>query len=110
MVLPYEPSWSKPVYHLYVVRTGDRDKLMAFLKEQGIGTGIHYPIPLHLQTSYRSLHYSEGSFGVVELAAKEIVSLPMYPHLTAEQQKRVLEAMLTINNCQTRDEQFAINR
>jgi dTDP-4-amino-4,6-dideoxygalactose transaminase len=88
---PHEPSWSRAVYHLYVVRTEHRDGLMAFLKEQGIGTGIHYPIPLHLQRAYHALGYSTGDFPVTERAAAEIVSLPMYPQLTAAEQARVVE-------------------
>ena len=91
LILPYEPSWSRAVYHLYVVRTDDREGLMAHLKEAGIGTGIHYPIPLHLQKAYKSLNYREGDFPVAEKAAAQIVSLPMFPQLTAEQQARVIE-------------------
>jgi len=90
---PYEPSWSKAVYHLYVVRTDDRDALMEHLKSVGIGTGIHYPIPLHLQKAYTSLHYRLGDFPVAEKVAAEIVSLPMFPQLTPEQQQRVVEAI-----------------
>jgi dTDP-4-amino-4,6-dideoxygalactose transaminase len=87
---PHEPSWSKPVYHLYVVRVANREGLMDYLKQSGIGTGIHYPIPLHLQKAYASLNYIEGDFPVSEKAASEIVSLPMFPQLTAEQQARVI--------------------
>ena len=87
---PYEPSWSRAVYHLYVVRTSDREGLMAFLKEAGIGTGIHYPIPLHLQNAYRSLNYLPGDFPIAEQVAAAIVSLPMFPTLTPEQQARVV--------------------
>jgi dTDP-4-amino-4,6-dideoxygalactose transaminase len=91
---PFEPSWSRAVYHLYVVRTADREGLMAYLKDAGIGTGIHYPIPLHLQTAYRSLAYAVGEFPVTETVAAQIVSLPMFPQLTTEQQARVTEEML----------------
>jgi dTDP-4-amino-4,6-dideoxygalactose transaminase len=87
--LPFEPSWSRAVYHLYVVRTGERDRLMSHLKQAGIGTGIHYPIPLHLQRAYTSLGYVQGDFPAAEAASLEIVSLPMYPQLTTEQQARV---------------------
>jgi len=89
---PYEPSWSRAVYHLYVVRTGNREGLMSYLKDAGIGTGIHYPIPLHLQKAYSSLNYLPGDFPVAERVASEIVSLPMFPQLTSEQQGRVVEA------------------
>src|SRR5580700_5770164 len=82
VVTPSEPSWSRAVYHLYVVRTTERERLMDHLKKAGIGTGIHYPIPLHLQKAYESLNYSVGDFPVTEKAAAEIVSLPMFPQLT----------------------------
>ena len=88
---PFEPSSSKAVYHLYVVRTDDREGLMAHLKDAGIGTGIHYPIPLHLQKAYKSLNHKLGDFPVTERAAEAIVSLPMFPNLTAAQQARVVE-------------------
>lgn len=91
MKAPYEPQWSRAVYHLYVIRTGDRDGLINHLKDAHIGTGIHYPIPLHLQKAYISLNYAAGDFPVAERAAGEIVSLPMYPHLTPSQQGRVVE-------------------
>jgi dTDP-4-amino-4,6-dideoxygalactose transaminase/acetyltransferase-like isoleucine patch superfamily enzyme len=93
VILPSEPSWSRAVYHLYVIRTGEREALMAALKQAGIGTGIHYPIPLHLQNAYTTLGYREGSFPVAERAAREILSLPMFPHLTAAQQARVAAEM-----------------
>jgi dTDP-4-amino-4,6-dideoxygalactose transaminase len=92
--LPYEPSWSRAVYHLYVVRTEDREGLMARLGKAGIGTGIHYPVPLHLQKAYTSLKYSAGDFPVAGQVASEIVSLPMFPHLTAAQQARVAAEIL----------------
>jgi dTDP-4-amino-4,6-dideoxygalactose transaminase len=90
---PYEPGWTKPVYHLYVVRSQKRDSLQRHLAEANIGTGIHYPIPLHLQKAYRGLGYREGDFPVAEKAAGEILSLPMYPGLQPEQQKRVAKGV-----------------
>ena len=96
--LPYEPSWSKAIYHLYVVRTDDREGLMTHLKNAGIGTGIHYPIPLHLQKAYASLQYRTGDFPVTEKIAAEIVSLPMFPQLTHEQQGRVAEEILSFTS------------
>ncbi len=94
LIPPYEPSWSRAVYHLYVVRTADREGLMDHLKKAGIGTGIHYPIPLHLQKAYASMNYSVGDFPITEKAAAEIVSLPMFPQLTAEQQARVVDEIV----------------
>ncbi len=86
---PYEPAWSRAVYHLYVIQAEDREALMAHLGKAGIGTGIHYPIPLHRQRAYECLGYKAGDFPVTEKAAGRIVSLPMFPNLTAEQQERV---------------------
>jgi len=94
IVRPFEPSWSRAVYHLYVVRTADRDGMMNRLKDAGIATGIHYPIPLHMQKAYDYLNYRQGDFPVTEKIATEIVSLPMYPTLQPEQQARVVKEML----------------
>jgi dTDP-4-amino-4,6-dideoxygalactose transaminase len=94
IVCPYEPSWSRAVYHLYVVRTSDRDGLAQHLKEAGIGTGIHYPVPLHLQKAYVGMNYRATDFPVSTRMAREILSLPMYPNLSAEQQARVTDEVL----------------
>ncbi|OHB77606.1 MAG: erythromycin biosynthesis sensory transduction protein eryC1 [Planctomycetes bacterium RBG_16_59_8] len=83
--LPAAVSNATHVYHLYVVRVAQREALMAHLKEQGVDTGIHYPIPLHQQECFRHLGYSAGDFPVAERMAPEILSLPMYPEITAEQ-------------------------
>ena len=90
VVLPYEAPWTKGVYHLYVVRVQDREALQAHLTEAGIGSGIHYPIPLHLQKAYQNLPYKKGDFPVTERVAAEIVSLPMFPQLLPEQQEVVV--------------------
>ena len=90
---PVEPSWSRGVYHLYVVRHPQREALQAHLGAKGIGTGIHYPIPLHLQKAYTGLGYSQGELPVAEKAALEILSLPMYAQLQADQQQTVVEAI-----------------
>ncbi len=94
VIRPFEPSWSRAVYHLYVVRTPDRDGMINRLKDAGIATGIHYPIPLHMQKAYDYLNYRQGDFPVAEKVAAEIVSLPMYPTLQPEQQARVVKEML----------------
>ncbi len=86
---PTEPSWAKSVYHLYVIRTQKRNELQQYLSGNGIATGLHYPIPLHLQMAYKSLSFNMGDFPVAERLASEIISLPMYPELTYEEQKRV---------------------
>jgi dTDP-4-amino-4,6-dideoxygalactose transaminase len=93
-VAPFLPSWSKPVYHLYVLLTGNRDKLQQALTAAGIGTGIHYPMPLHLCAAYASLGYREGDLPVTERAAASVLSLPMFPTLTADAQRRVAAAAL----------------
>ncbi len=89
VVIPREAAWTKGVYHLYVVRVQDREALQAHLSEAGIGTGIHYPIPLHLQKAYQHLNYKKGDFPVTERVAAEIVSLPMFPQLQQEQLNEV---------------------
>jgi dTDP-4-amino-4,6-dideoxygalactose transaminase len=89
IVAPLEAPWTKGVYHLYVVRVQDREALQANLAEAGIGSGIHYPIPLHLQKAYQHLGYKKGDFPVTERVAAEIVSLPMFPQLTHGQLEEV---------------------
>ena len=91
LILPEEPVWSKAVYHLYVVRVEDRVALQKQLAEVNIGTAIHYPVPLHLQKAYKELQYSEGDFPIAEKVALEIISLPMYPGFSAEDQEHVCE-------------------
>ena len=94
VILPREPEWANAVYHLFVVRTEDRSEAMEFLSEGGVGSGIHYPIPLHLQKAYSHLGYQAGDFPVAEKAAAEIVSLPMFPGITSEQQQIVAARLL----------------
>jgi dTDP-4-amino-4,6-dideoxygalactose transaminase len=88
--------WAKPVYHLYVIGVDARDDLMTKLSADNIGTGIHYPVPLHLQKAYEYLGYKEGNFPVSERLAKRIVSLPMFPNLSETQQVRVCQALKRI--------------
>jgi dTDP-4-amino-4,6-dideoxygalactose transaminase len=90
VVIPVEASWTKGIYHLYVVRVQDREALQACLLEAGIGTGIHYPIPLHQQKAYEHLGHKAGDFPVTERIAREIVSLPMFPQLLYSQQDEVV--------------------
>lgn len=94
LVAPIEAPWTKGVYHLYVVRMADREALQAALAEAGIGTGIHYPIPLHLQKAYAHLGYKNGAFPVTERVAAEIVSLPMFPQMNHAQQDAVVDRAL----------------
>jgi dTDP-4-amino-4,6-dideoxygalactose transaminase len=90
VITPVCSDFVHSVYHLYVIRVRQRDALQKHLAKAGIGTGIHYPVPLHLQEAYRHLQYPSGSFPVCEQVASEILSLPMYPHLHVEQSQRVI--------------------
>jgi dTDP-4-amino-4,6-dideoxygalactose transaminase len=83
--LPREAAGAESVYHLYVVRHPKREKLKEFLQTKGIGTALHYPVPLHLQKCFSGLGYKAGDFPVAEKAAKECLSLPIYPELTDQQ-------------------------
>ena len=90
-IVPVEPEWSRAVYHLYVIKVSDRDGLAKHLKSKGIDTGLHYPVPVHLQKCYRERGFDKVSLPVTEQVTKEILSLPMFPGLTPEQQQRVVE-------------------
>src|SRR5438445_2976065 len=94
VILPHVPLWSRPVYHLYVVRVADRELLQKNLAAAGIGPGIHYPIPLHLSKAYEALGFRPGDFPVAEQAASEVLSLPMFPKLAQEQQERVVTCIV----------------
>lgn len=94
IVLPHVPDWANPVYHLYVVRAANRDRLQAFLADNSIGTGLHYPIPLHLQQPYAALGYKQGDFPAAEKSASEVLSLPMFPGMSEDQQLHVIETIL----------------
>jgi dTDP-4-amino-4,6-dideoxygalactose transaminase len=91
IMTPYEPDWSNAVYHLYVIRSKKRDILQKILLDNGVNTGLHYPVPLHLQKAYANAGYSKGEFPIAEKAAEEILSLPMFPGITLEQQRYVAE-------------------
>lgn len=93
VTVPFEPENGRPVYHLYVIRTKDREGLGEHLKAQKVFTGLHYPVPLHLQKCYAGWGYGAGSLPVTEAVAGSIISLPMFPTLTAEQQRRTVDAI-----------------
>ncbi len=84
----------EPVWHLYAVRTEHREELRAFLQERGIATGIHYPIPIHMQPAYQELGLKEGDFPISERDAQQMLSLPMFPELTEDQIHYVADAIL----------------
>lgn len=93
VVLPSEPPNNRSVYHLFVVKVPDRDTVAGRLKELGIHTGLHYPLPVHLQNCYLHWGYRRGSLPITEHVADEVLSLPMFPGLTVEQQQRVASAV-----------------
>jgi dTDP-4-amino-4,6-dideoxygalactose transaminase len=91
--LPREMNYARHVYHLFVVQTEARDALREKLDEAGVQTGIHYPIPVHLQPAYSDLGYKVGDFPEAERQAARVLSLPMFPELTEEQLMQVSEAI-----------------
>ena len=91
---PFEPSWSKAIYHLYVVQVENREAVQKALAQENIDTGIHYPVVLHLQKAYSNLGYRAGDFPVSERAAERILSLPMFPGLSEAQLARVVDAVV----------------
>jgi dTDP-4-amino-4,6-dideoxygalactose transaminase len=90
---PRTLAGNEPVFHLYVLRIPHRDEVLKKLNAEGIGAGIHYPVPCHLQGAFRYLGLGPGAFPVAEKAANEIISLPIYGEITAEQQARVVDAL-----------------
>jgi dTDP-4-amino-4,6-dideoxygalactose transaminase len=88
---PVEKEQARHVYHLFVIRTKKRNALQVFLKEKGIETLIHYPVPIHLQKAYAELSYRRGDLPVTEKVARETLSLPFYPELTSEEMREVQE-------------------
>jgi dTDP-4-amino-4,6-dideoxygalactose transaminase len=91
--VPFEPEWSRAIYHLYVVRVPDRDIVARDLLAMGVHTGLHYPVPVHMQRCYKAWGYAPGSLPVTERVAAEVLSLPMFPTLTLGQQQRVVSGI-----------------
>ena len=89
IVLPHEEAYAKHVCHLFTIKTKNRDKVMELLAEKGVGTLIHYPIPVHLQEAYRELGHKKGDFPIAERCCDEILSLPMYPELNEKEIQHV---------------------
>ena len=94
--LPVTPPEREHVFHLYVVQVADRDRVRAALEERGIGTGIHYPVPVHQQDAYRSLGLGPGALPITEAAAPQLLSLPMFPEMTREQVETVAMSLATV--------------
>ena len=93
VVTPMQASYAQHVYHIYAIRVSNRDEVIKSLADQGVATGIHYPLPLHLQEAYHFLGYGPGSFPIAERCASEFVSLPMYPELVSAQLDLVVEGV-----------------
>jgi len=93
VTLPRVLDGNEHIWHLYVVRVPERDRVAAAMHDEGIGVGIHYPIPMHLQGALSFLGHREGDFPATETAAREMLSLPMYPGITIEQQELVVVAL-----------------
>lgn len=96
LMLPQVPEWAEPVWHLFVVQHSQRDLLQNALKDAGIGTMIHYPIPPHLQPAYVGLNWNEGDLPLSERIAKEALSLPMGPHLSGDQAAAVVLSISSV--------------
>ena len=97
IVVPYEPDWSRAIYHLYVIRTAARDALQAHLSNEKIGTGLHYPVPVHLQNAYKDYGFKKGDFPITERISTELLSLPMFPSLALDQQQLIAQAIVKSN-------------
>lgn len=96
--IPQSQPKNVDVWHLYVVRVPERDRVLTEMNRMGIGAGIHYPVPVHLTPAYASLGYTSGDFPIAEDAANRILSLPLYPHITQAQQEQVADALMAAVN------------
>ena len=96
LVLPFVPEWAKPAWHLFVVRSKNRDGLQKHLEQSGVGSLIHYPIPPHLQQAYADAGYSQGAFPLAETMADEVLSLPMGPQLSLDEVNAVIEKIVHV--------------
>ena len=93
ITVPVEMPYAKHVYHLFEIRVPDREKLMKYLSEKGIDTGLHYPMPLHLQDAYKYRGYKQGDFPVAEKCCREILSIPVFPEMNDEQIEYVAKSI-----------------
>lgn len=96
IITPAEGENMTHVYHVYALQVGERTRLVEAFREKGIGYGLHYPVPIHLQPAYRGLGYREGAFPVSERCAGQLISLPMFPELTASQMDKVVETVMGV--------------
>ncbi len=104
-LVPHKPEWTKAVYHLYAIRVQGRDAFMRHMANSSVATAVHYPIPLHLQKAYEGLGPSPGDYPVAEKVAPEIVSLPMFPQLSGEQQVWVSAGIMGFLSSRTEREE-----
>lgn len=95
VVTPARADYAEHVYHLYIIRTSRRDVVTQALTDAGIGTGVYYPAPLHMQEVYRELGHKKGDLPVSEAACEETLALPLFPEITEEQQRRVVDVVLS---------------
>jgi dTDP-4-amino-4,6-dideoxygalactose transaminase len=93
VVTPVHAAHVRHVYHLYAIRVKNRDELIRLLAERGIGSGVHYPVPIHLQEAYLGLGYQQGAFPITERCAAEFLSLPMFPELDPQQLDMVVASV-----------------
>ncbi len=107
LVTPATAGYAEHIFHLYVVRVESREPLMEYLKERGIATGLHYPIPIHLQPAYAELGYERGDFPVTEAYAETIVSLPIFPELDEAKVAYVTDAIHDYFHSQAAHESLA---
>ncbi len=92
--LPIEPPYARHVYHQFTIQTPNREQLQQYLKEKGVHTTVYYPVPMHLQPVFASLNYRKGDFPVTEQACREVLSLPMFPELKAEEVSYTAELII----------------
>ena len=95
---PVDQEWEYCVYHNFVIKTINRDLMMQYLKENGVDTRVHYPIPIHLQNAAKELGYKNGDFPNTEIFSKTMISLPIYPELTDEEVYYVVEKVNSFNS------------
>ena len=98
LILPYVPEWADPVWHQFVIRSTKRDELQEYLKSKGIGTLIHYPLPIHLQEAYEHLDYKKGDFPIAEKIANEVLSLPTWVGLKKEEIEMICKVSNNFKN------------
>jgi dTDP-4-amino-4,6-dideoxygalactose transaminase len=96
VVRPRTLDGNEHVWHLYTVRVPDRDRVLKELHAAGIGAGIHYPVPVHLTAAFAGLGYAQGTFPVAERTARDLLSLPLFPEITAAQQERVVSVLVSV--------------